>query len=120
MHELSIAMSIVEMAEEESERHGGARVSAVHLKLGALSGVVKEALLASYEMACEGTRLEGSRLAIREVPIIAHCAVCNEPRAVESLQWFVCPVCASPVSKVLQGREMEVVALEIEEVEACP
>jgi hydrogenase nickel incorporation protein HypA/HybF len=118
MHELSIAMSIVEMAEEESDRRGGARVTAVHLKLGRLAGVVKEALLSSYEMACEGTRLEGSRLAIREVPIIAHCAACNQPRTVESLNWFVCPECGSPVSKVLQGREMEVVALEIEEVEA--
>ena len=47
MHELSIAMSIVEMAEEESEKRGGLTVSAVHLKLGLLSGVVKEALLAS-------------------------------------------------------------------------
>ena len=118
MHELSIAMSIVEMAEEESERRGGARVSVVHLKLGALSGVVKEALLASYEMACEGTCLEGSRLAIREIPIVAQCSRCNQPRAVESAQWFVCPVCGSPVSKVLEGREMEVVALEIEEVGA--
>ncbi len=58
MHELSIAMSIVEMAEEEAERHGG-RVAAVHLKLGKLSGVVKEALLSSYEMACEDTPLAG-------------------------------------------------------------
>ena len=35
MHELSIAMSIVEMAEEEAERRG-VQVNAVHLKLGAL------------------------------------------------------------------------------------
>lgn len=40
MHGLSIAMSIVEMAQEEAEqRHG--HVTAVRLKLGALSGVVK-------------------------------------------------------------------------------
>ena len=44
MHELSIAMSIVELAQEEGERRG-ARVNAVHLKLGALSGVVKDCLL---------------------------------------------------------------------------
>ena len=44
MHELSIAMSIVELAEEEAERRG-VHINAVHLKLGALSGVVKEALL---------------------------------------------------------------------------
>ena len=43
MHELSIAMSIVEMAEEEAEQRG-AQVNAVHLKLGALAGVVKGAL----------------------------------------------------------------------------
>jgi hypothetical protein len=58
MHELSIAMSIVEMAEEEAERRG-AHVAAVYLKLGALSGVVKEALLSSYEMACEDTPPQG-------------------------------------------------------------
>jgi hydrogenase nickel incorporation protein HypA/HybF len=117
MHELSIAMSIVEMAEEESDRHGGGRVSAVHMKLGALSGVVKDALLSSFELACEGTRLEGSRLLIEELPAIAHCAVCDAPRRLNSVQWFICPECGSPVSKVLEGREMEVVALEISE--AC-
>jgi hydrogenase nickel incorporation protein HypA/HybF len=50
MHELSIAMSIVEMAEEEAQRRN-VQINAVHVKLGALSGVVKEALLSSYEMA---------------------------------------------------------------------
>ena len=61
MHELSIAMSIVDMASEEAERHGSPRVDAVHLRLGRLSGVVAEALLASYDLACEQTALEGSR-----------------------------------------------------------
>ena len=68
MHELSIAMSIVEMAQEEALQRG-VQVNAVHLKLGALSGVVKEALLSSYEMACDDTPLRGSRLVIEEVPV---------------------------------------------------
>jgi hydrogenase nickel incorporation protein HypA/HybF len=51
MHELSIAMSIVDAAVEESQRRN-LKVSAVHLRLGALSGVVKDALLFSYEVAC--------------------------------------------------------------------
>ena len=59
--ELSIAMSIVDMAMEEAEKRGADCVSAVHLKLGLLSGVVSRALLASYELACENTPLEGSR-----------------------------------------------------------
>lgn len=72
MHELSIAMSIVEMAEEEAANHG-VRITAVHLKLGPLSGVVRDALLSAYEMAREGTALEGSRLVIEEVPIMVLC-----------------------------------------------
>ncbi len=65
MHELSIAMSIVELAQEEAGRRGDIRIKAVHLRLGALSGVVKDALLSSYEMACDDTPLEGSRLGRR-------------------------------------------------------
>jgi hydrogenase nickel incorporation protein HypA/HybF len=51
MHELSIAMSIVDLAIEEAARRGGVQVNAVHLKLGQLSGVVKDALLFSYDVS---------------------------------------------------------------------
>ena len=50
MHELSIALSIVDMAAYEMQRHDGARLHAIHLRLGPLAGVVKEALLSAYEM----------------------------------------------------------------------
>ena len=113
MHELSIAMSIVEMAEEEAMRHGG-QVSAVHLKLGALSGVVKEALLSSYEMACADTPLAGSRLIVEEIPIVVFCAQCQAQRGLTSTQWFCCPDCGTPSSDIVQGKELEVVALEIQ------
>jgi hydrogenase nickel incorporation protein HypA/HybF len=113
MHELSIAMSIVEMAEEESSSRGGASVVAVHLKLGALAGVVKSALLSSYGLACEGTGLEGSRLVIEEVPVVIYCANCRERRSLDAEQWFVCPECHQPMSEVIQGKELQVVALEL-------
>jgi hydrogenase nickel incorporation protein HypA/HybF len=115
MHELSIAMSIVEMAEEESAARGEAHIDAIHLKLGALAGVVKGALLSAWELACDGTKLAGSRLVIEEVPILAYCPTCRGPRTLTSMQWFACPECGSPVSEILEGREMQVVALEIRE-----
>jgi len=52
---------------EEAARHGGGPVLAVHLQLGRLSGVVREALLFAYDRACDGTALEGSELRIEEV-----------------------------------------------------
>jgi hydrogenase nickel incorporation protein HypA/HybF len=114
MHELSIAISIVELAEEEAERRG-VQVNAVHLKLGALSGVVKDALLSCYEMACQGTALQGSRLLVEDVPVVIFCPRCRAQRPLSSMQLFCCSECGTPCSEIVQGKELEVVALEIQE-----
>ena len=114
MHELSIALSLVEGAMEETRRHGVAKVGAVRLKLGRLSGVVKDALLFSYELACEGTALEGSRLVIEEVPATVFCPCCEVERALPSIQQMCCPVCGALTPQVMGGREIELVALEID------
>jgi hydrogenase nickel incorporation protein HypA/HybF len=106
-------MSMIEMAAEEAARRGGAQVNAVHLRLGPLSGVVKEALLFSYDVACEGTPLEGSRLVIEETPVVVYCPTCDEERTPATIQNFCCPVCETLTPQVLRGRELEVVALEI-------
>src|SRR5580692_8602335 len=102
MHELSIAMSIVEMAQEEAEQRGGVQVTAIHLKLGALSGVVKEALLSAFEMACDDTPLSRSRLVIEEVPVVVFCPTCQAQRPLSSVQLFCCVECGTPSAEVVQ------------------
>jgi hydrogenase nickel incorporation protein HypA/HybF len=114
MHELSIAMSIVDMAQEEAERRN-VRVEAVHLELGALSGVVKEALLFSFEIACDGTPLQGSRLVVKDVPIEVYCPVCNLPKILASMQWFCCPDCGAQTAEVIHGKELVITALELKQ-----
>ena len=113
MHELSIAMSILDVVAEASARQGDARVLAVHLKLGPLSGVVKEALLASFETACEGTALDGCNLIIEEIPIEIDCKNCGTTCPVVSIQEMRCSICGGPADNVVHGRELEVSALEI-------
>jgi hydrogenase nickel incorporation protein HypA/HybF len=51
MHELSIAISMIDQITEESETRGGLQVEAVHLKLGVFSGVDKDALSVAYHLA---------------------------------------------------------------------
>lgn len=114
MHELSIALSMIEMATEEAEKRDGAKIDALHLKLGALSGVVKDALLFSWEVACQGTLLEGSRLEIEEIPVVVHCSACRADRTLASINNFFCPVCNAPTPEILQGKELQVTALEIQ------
>jgi hydrogenase nickel incorporation protein HypA/HybF len=120
MHELSIAMSIVELAQEESDLRGGVQVSAIHLRLGSLSGVVKAALQASFEMACEGTLIQGARLVIEDLPILIACRNCQANRPVSSMQLFCCAECGTPSAEVIQGKEIEVAAMEIEEWDHSP
>ena len=66
MHELSIALNIVDIATEQLTRHGGERVRAIHLQIGPHAGVAKEALLFSFGLACEKTPVEGSQLIIED------------------------------------------------------
>lgn len=116
MHELSIAMGIVEAAMDEAQRRG-VQVSAVHLRLGALSGVVKDALMFSYEVACQDTALQGSQLIVEDVPVTIFCPQCQQERVLPSVQLFACPQCGAATMDVRRGKELEVFALEIEEKE---
>jgi hydrogenase nickel incorporation protein HypA/HybF len=113
VHELSIALSIVEGAEEEAQRQGGGRVCAVYLKLGPLSGVVRDALLFSYELACEGTSLEGSSLIIEEMPIRIHCETCAAEGDPVSGQCLYCARCGNSSCQVVAGDELDLTALEL-------
>ncbi len=113
MHELSIALSIVDLAEEAGRNRGG-RVAAVHMKLGRLSGVVKEALLSAFELAREGTELAQAELVIEEVPLVIHCSACGADQTPESPFELRCPSCGLMTNDIVSGRDLEVHALEIE------
>ncbi len=107
-------MGIVDAALDESQRRG-VQVSAVHLRLGALSGIVKDALMFSYEVACQDTALQGSQLIVEDVPVIVFCAQCQQERQLMSVQLFACPECGVPTMDVRHGKELEVFALEVSE-----
>ena len=113
MHELSIALSLIEVAGEEAQRRG-VRVAALHLKVGPLSGVMREALVSAYELAREGTLLDNSRLEIEETSITMNCPACQAPRKVVSIQNLCCSECGEPATNIVGGRELELTALEIE------
>lgn len=117
MHELSIAYSLVNVANEAAQEAKVKRVDALHLRLGALSGVVKDALLFSYDIATQGTLLEGSRLEIEELPVMVKCPQCNNEEGCElpGIQRFRCPTHDIPTANIVQGRELEIRSLEYTE-----
>ncbi|MEU8547634.1 hydrogenase maturation nickel metallochaperone HypA [Streptomyces roseoverticillatus] len=118
MHELSIATAIVEHAEETARLHGGGRVSAVRVRVGEMAGAVPDALRFSFDVAREGTALESARLLVEEVPARARCTPCGTDFAVGTPPLMWCPQCDQPSRELVGGRELEVVAVELEEAGA--
>jgi hydrogenase nickel incorporation protein HypA/HybF len=115
MHELSIALSILDLAAEQAARRR-ARVVAVYLRLGPLAGVVREALTSAYDLARESSATPEARLVIEDVPLTARCVTCRAERRLASIQDLRCPVCKTPTPDITAGRELEVTALEITDV----
>ena len=111
MHELSFAIALVETACEKLETLGDVRVEALHIRLGPLAGIVKEALSFSFDVATAGTPIEGARLQYEDVPVAVACPRCGE-RALPGLQSFRCPECGGP-APVIRGHERDLVALEV-------
>jgi len=115
MHELSIVASVVESVTESLAAYPGARVKEVRLRVGVLASVIEDSLQFCYGIATEGTRLEGSKLVIQTLPVIARCDRCETDVEITSLQSFRCPRCSEPVTDLRQGRELDIDSIEIED-----
>ena len=114
MHELSIAMSIIDIASEESRARGDAAILAVHVKIGRMSGVVIDALRSAFDIAREDTVLADAALVIEDVPVMLHCLKCDGEQLADSIQSLCCGVCGTISPKITRGCELEVVAVELE------
>jgi hydrogenase nickel incorporation protein HypA/HybF len=113
MHELSIALSIVDGALEELQRQGAAEAAAVHLRVGRLSGVDKDALLFSYGVACQDTALASSHLVIEDVDVVILCPECSAERPTRSFPVLTCAECGAMAERVVHGQELEITAMEV-------
>jgi hydrogenase nickel incorporation protein HypA/HybF len=114
MHELSIAVSIVDGVLEKLEQCGAAKACAVHVRVGRLSGVDKDALLFSYEVACQDTPLASSKLVIEDVEVTALCPACGCERSIQSFPMLMCAQCGTLADRLVHGNELEITALELE------
>lgn len=112
MHELSIALSILDEIEEQVQRHNGAAVEAIYLRIGVLSGVDVQALRFAWELASENTPFASSRLEVERVALLVHCPQCDATHS-PGLDSIACPRCVTPEQKIIEGRELEVRALEL-------
>jgi hydrogenase nickel incorporation protein HypA/HybF len=114
LHELSIALEILDIVEREAVRHGARVVKQVNLRIGDLSGVEIDSLTFSFD-AVKGEKdlTRDSELAIERLPVKIRCTPCQE--VLESPDHaIICPKCGGFETTLLQGEEMEIVDFEID------
>lgn len=115
VHELSIAMNVVETVSRLAAEQGASRVLAVTLRIGALSAVHEDSLRHGFGLACEGTALSGAELRIVTVPVRVWCPRCLAEHDLPGLGPLACPRCGEPTGDLRAGRELDVESFEMEE-----
>lgn len=113
MHEMSIAIQIVEIAEREARKDKAAKIKSVELEIGTLSGVVIEALQFALESAVKNTLLQNSTLLIDTVPGLCRCSVCKHEFESNEV-YTICNQCGSMEVAIIKGNEMRVKSLLVE------
>jgi hydrogenase nickel incorporation protein HypA/HybF len=112
MHEVGIAQNLLESAEISARKSGGTQIHCLRLRVGAMSGVVPEALQFAFEVVRQGTMANEAILEIEAIPAVCWCEPCQKEFTIDEVG-YVCPLCNAQSLKLRRGRELELVSLDI-------
>ncbi|MBA4367378.1 MAG: hydrogenase maturation nickel metallochaperone HypA [Desulfobacterium sp.] len=114
MHEMGIAMQIIEIATSSiPDELENASIKKVNVKIGKLSAVVPESLRFCFEIAAKDTCLSGAELDIEEIPVRARCRECSKEWTIHDPD-FKCIECGSGSIDILSGRELDITSIEVQ------
>ena len=77
MHELSIVMGIIDIANQYTQDAGASCVDEIDLEIGVLSGVDPDALDFAWDLAVKNTVLENAVRKIKSIEGRAKCIDCD-------------------------------------------
>ena len=113
MHEMSIVQSLISIVEEEMLKNRATALKSVRVNIGAMSGIVPEALRTCFEVLTSKTDMRGAVLKMDIAPLIGYCRKCKENFEVIEYN-FSCPECDSADVEIISGREMSIVEIEVD------
>jgi hydrogenase nickel incorporation protein HypA/HybF len=112
MHEVGLMQETLRIALDHAKKVGAHRIHSITLRVGRLSGAELEPLRLAFEVVAGATMAEQASLRLQEVPVQAWCSGCTSTFQ-PSDYIFRCPKCGRLSSDVRQGREFELLALEV-------
>lgn len=121
MHEMSIAQSLLELAEAEAKKNDCERLTRLIVNYGALSGIMPEALSLCFEALTKNTPHAGVKLELICLPVRLRCPFCSSVFEAEDQDsiWQPCPTCGESFGHIVeQGRELILARLEAQKKES--
>jgi|Deesub1362A_J573_1020465.scaffolds.fasta_scaffold00027_153 hydrogenase nickel incorporation protein HypA/HybF len=113
MHETSIALNILSIAEEYCRKAGFNRIKSIGVRVGSASSVLPEALSLAFDVIKIGTIAGEASLVIDEVPLGGTCRDCNSDFTVGESYVLACPNCGSADFSINSGRELDITEIEV-------
>jgi len=112
MHELSIALGIVKIAEDETAKAKAKKVTKIELEIGVLAGVEIDSLNFVWSSAVQDTVLEKAEKEILIIEGKGKCIDCDTEFEMKNI-YDCCPECGSNFKGILKGKELRVKAIEV-------
>lgn len=112
MHELSIVMGIIDIAEEAVKKNNANKVESIELEIGTMAGIERQALDFAWEAAIRNTVLSGAEMEVITIPAKARCMDCGTEFPIED-RFEACPVCHDYLNEFIQGKELRVKSLVV-------
>lgn len=112
MHELSIVMSIVDIAREYAEREQATTVDEIEIDIGCLSTVEMQAFDAAWKQGVCNTVLDGALKTINRIQGEACCSRCDEIFPIDNA-YDACPACGEHFIVITKGKELRVRSLAV-------
>jgi len=110
MHELSIVMSIVDLATKEAAKHDASTIEEIELDIGCLSGVEMDSFEFAWKQGVKRTILESVLKKVNRIEGRARCSDCDTIFKMKHL-YDSCPNCNSHLAEVINGKELKVKSL---------
>ena len=113
MHEMTIAMNIVDIICQKANDEKAVKVNIVELVIGELSGIMINSLEFCFEAACKNTIADGAELKINIINAEAFCKSCNKNFSIES-DFSPCPTCNDFNFELIKGKEFSIKSFNID------
>ena len=113
MHEVSIMEQTLEIAINKAKNQGAKQIYNLKMRIGAVSGVVPEALTFAFDVITDNTIAQGAKLEIETVPVKCYCSHCQQDFYPSDLVIYECPQCGQFSHKIITGKEIELTSLEV-------